>query len=217
MKKSYAVIGLGKFGYHIANGLVDNNENVILCDNKESSFNEIRDKADQIYILDSKDKVALKEAGISELDVVIVSIGENIEASILTVMALKELNNKKIIAKAVSTIHGSILEKLGVEEVIYPERQAARRLLSELIKASVEEVDLSANMKACKTVVSSYFIKRSVGDIKDNDKVRIVAVKREEEWNLDFDDTFILHKNDIILFLGGVIEVGEVTKKLELY
>lgn len=215
MKKSYAVIGLGKFGYHIATGLVDNNENVILCDNKESSFVEIRDKADQIYILDSKDKVALKEAGISELDVVIVSIGENIESSILTVMALKELNNKKIIAKAVSATHGAILEKLGVDEVIYPEKQAARRLLSELIKASVEEVDLSANMRACKSVVASYFSKRSVGDIKENDKVRIVAVKRDEEWSLDFSDDFILQKNDIVLFLGATLEVSEVTKKLE--
>ncbi|PAF49694.1 TrkA [Helicobacter sp. 13S00401-1] len=215
MDKIYGVIGLGKFGFHLAKGLVDNNENVILCDSKETPFQELKDRVEQIYVLDSTDKRALKEAGIAELDVVIVSIGENIEASILTVMALKELKNKRIIAKAVSATHGAILEKLGVDEVVYPERQAAFRLLSELTKAKLDTIDLSANMKSCKTIANSYFAKRSIKSIANEDGIKIVAIKRDEEWNLDFNDDFLVQKNDILLFLGTNLAIEEISKKIE--
>ncbi|GAB0172113.1 potassium channel family protein [Helicobacter trogontum] len=215
MAKSYAVLGLGKFGYHVALGLVENGENVILCDNAESSFTDLRDKAEQIYIIDCTDKIALKEAGVSELDIVIVSIGENIEASILTVMALKELNNKKIIAKAISSTHGAILEKLGVEEVVYAERQAANRLLSEITEANVEEIELSANMRACKTIVTNYFVKRSIGTIREEDNVKIVAVRRGETWNIDVDSDFVLQRGDVVLFLGYTEHIEAIMQTLE--
>ncbi|EEO25001.1 hypothetical protein HRAG_02058 [Helicobacter bilis ATCC 43879] len=215
MAKSYAVLGLGKFGYHVALGLVENGENVILCDNTESSFVNLRDKAEQIYIIDCTDKIALKEAGVNELDIVIVSIGENIEASILTVMALKELNNKKIIAKAISSTHGAILEKLGVDEVVYAERQAANRLLSEITESNVEEIELSANMRACKAIVTSYFVKRSVGTIREEDNVKIVAVRRGETWNIDVDSDFILQRGDVVLFLGFTEHIEAIMQTLE--
>lgn len=215
MAKSYAVLGLGKFGYHVALGLVENGENVILCDNTESSFVNLRDKAEQIYIIDCTDKIALKEAGVNELDIVIVSIGENIEASILTVMALKELNNKKIIAKAISSTHGAILEKLGVDEVVYAERQAANRLLSEITESNVEEIELSANMRACKAIVTSYFVKRSVGTIREEDNVKIVAVRRGETWNIDVDSYFILQRGDVVLFLGLTEHIEAIMQTLE--
>ena len=215
MAKSYAVLGLGKFGYHVALGLVENGENVILCDNTKSSFVNLRDKAEQIYIIDCTDKIALKEAGVNELDIVIVSIGENIEASILTVMALKELNNKKIIAKAISSTHGAILEKLGVDEVVYAERQAANRLLSEITKSNVEEIELSANMRACKAIVTSYFVKRSVGTIREENNVKIVAVRRGETWNIDVDSDFILQRGDVVLFLGLTEHIEAIMQTLE--
>lgn len=217
MRKTFAVLGLGRFGFHVAKGLVKNGENVILCDNSESSFNEIRDEADQIYVLDCTDKLALKEAGITELDIVIVSIGQNIEASILTVMALKELGNKKIIAKASSTTHGAILEKLDVEEVIYPEKQAAISLLSGIIKANVEQIELGRNMKACKSLVRGHLMKKNIQDVYNDDYVKIVAIKRDEEWHLDIKKDFILQKNDTILFIGGNVEVEELSKKIEKY
>ncbi|RDU65795.1 TrkA family potassium uptake protein [Helicobacter didelphidarum] len=215
MAKSFAVLGLGKFGYHVALGLVESGESVILCDNLESSFVELRDKAEQIFVLDCTDKMALKEAGVSELDIVIVSIGENIEASILTVMALKELGNKKVIAKAISSTHGAILEKLGVDEVIYAEKQAAKRLLSELTESNAEDIELSANMRACKAVVTSYFVKRSVGTIREEDNVKIVAVRRGDSWELDIESTFILQRGDVVLFLGSKKDIEKIMETIE--
>lgn len=215
MAKSYAVLGLGKFGYHVALGLVENGENVILCNNTEDNVADLRDKAEQIYIIDCTDKMALKEAGVSEIDIVIVSIGENIEASILTVMALKELKNKKIIAKAISSTHGAILEKLGVDEVVYAERQAANRLLSEITESNVEEIELSSNMRACKAIVTNYFVKRNVGTIREEDNVKIVAVRRGEAWNIDVDSDFILQRGDVVLFVGYTEHIEAIMPTLE--
>ena len=106
--KTVAVIGLGKFGFYIAKSLSRLNVKVIAADNDEKKVQEISEYVDDAYIIDSTSKVALEEIGIYNLSTVIVSIGENIEASILTVMALKDLNNKTVIAKAINSTHGEI-------------------------------------------------------------------------------------------------------------
>ena len=96
--KPIAVIGLGKFGFYVAKSLSKLNIEVIAVDSDEHKVQEISQFIDNAFVLNSTSKVALEEVGIYNLDTVIVSIGENIESSILTVMALKDLNNKNIIS-----------------------------------------------------------------------------------------------------------------------
>ena len=132
--KTVAVIGLGKFGFYIAKSLSRLDVKVIAVDNDEKKVQEISEYVDNSYILDSTSKIALEEIGIYNLNTVIVSIGENIEASILTVMALKDLNNQNIIAKAINSTHGEILTKIGAFKVIYPEEIAGKILLKQLIE-----------------------------------------------------------------------------------
>lgn len=132
--KTIAVIGLGKFGFYIAKSLSRLDTRVIAVDNDEKKVQEISEFIDDAFVIDSTNKQALEEVGIYNLETVIVSIGENIEASILTVMALKDLNNKNIIAKAITSTHGEILSKIGAFKVIYPEKIAGRMLVQKLIK-----------------------------------------------------------------------------------
>ena len=127
--KVVAVIGLGKFGFYIAKSLSRLNVKVIAVDNDEKKVQEISEFVDDAYVIDSTSKIALEEVGIYNLSTVVVSIGENIEASILTVMALKDLNNKNIIAKAITSTHGEILSKIGAFKVVYPEKIAGRMLV----------------------------------------------------------------------------------------
>ncbi|MDY5950307.1 MAG: TrkA C-terminal domain-containing protein, partial [Helicobacter sp.] len=115
----------------------------------------------------------------------------------------------------ISSTHGAILEKLGVDEVVYAERQAANRLLSEITESNVEEIELSANMRACKAIVTSYFVKRSVGTIREEDNVKIVAVRRGETWNIDVDSDFILQRGDVVLFLGLTEHIEAIMQTLE--
>ncbi len=226
IKKTYAVIGLGKFGSYIARGLIDQGENLIICDNSQENFRDFREDVENIYMLDSTDIIALKEAGISDLDVAIVSIGENIEASILTVMALKDLGNKMIVAKAISKPHGQILSKIGADKVIYPEREAANRLFVELIASKVDISVISENLKMCKVLASDIFGKRSIQEIENNSikkdengaiiqEVKIVAIKRNDEWNMHIHpDTEILN-DDFVVFLGNNNTIDFYVKKIE--
>lgn len=226
VKKTFGVIGLGKFGSYITRSLVDQGESVIVCDNSQENFRDFREDVENLYMLDSTDIVALKEAGISELDVVIVSIGENIEASILTVMALKELGNKMIIAKATSKTHGQILSKIGADKVIYPEREAANRLFVELIASKVDVNVISENLKMCKVLASDIFGKRTIGEIQESSikkdesgniiqEIKIVAVKRNENWLMDFSLELEVFNEDFVVFLGNEKAIDFYVKKFE--
>ncbi|PAF41575.1 TrkA family potassium uptake protein [Helicobacter sp. 11S03491-1] len=228
MKKIYAVIGLGKFGSYMAKGLVEQGENVIACDNTRENFRDLQEDIEDLYVLDSTDKSALQEAGISELDVVIVSIGENIEASILTVMALKELGNKFVVAKAVSKTHGQILSKIGADKVIYPEREAANHLLTEMINSRAEVTIISENLKMCKMIAGETFGKKTLKEIQDKNveknqkdnrylsRIKIIALKHNDEWSMDIDPYFEISNDDFVVFIGDNEALDFYTKKSEI-
>src|SRR3990172_5089938 len=127
-RRSFAVIGLGRFGAAAATTLVRLNQDVIGIDSSDDRVRELSDVVLQAAQLDATDERALRTAGIQNVDVALISIGENIEASLLVVMLVKELGVKAIIAKAVTPLHGRILEKLGVTRVIFPDREMAERL-----------------------------------------------------------------------------------------
>lgn len=194
MKKTYAVIGLGKFGQYLAKGLLRSNESVIVCDNDAENIREFKDLSDEIYVLDATNKAALLEAGVKELDVVIVSIGEDIESSILSIIALQELKNKFIIAKAVNRAHGIILARLGVDLVIRPEQDASSRLLEKLLwnrnsifaindqlnmsKMPIIESDIGKSVKAKQQELQAQCVN------SDSQNVKIIGVLQGGKWQL---------------------------------
>ena len=137
--RQVAVIGLGRFGYNVAETLIKKGCEVLAIDRDAAKIELVSDFATYAVECDAADEKALKAISAQNVDAAVVSIGENIEASILIVMALKELGVKDIIAKAVTPMHGKILTNLGVSRVIYPERDAAIRLAHSLIAPNVLE------------------------------------------------------------------------------
>ena len=137
--RQVAVIGLGRFGYNVAETLIKKGCEVLAIDRDAAKIELVSDFATYAVECDAADEKALKAISAQNVDAAVVSIGENIEASILIVMALKELGVKDIIAKAVTPMHGKILNNLGVSRVIYPERDAAVRLAHSLIAPNVLE------------------------------------------------------------------------------
>ncbi|MCE3038524.1 potassium channel family protein [Helicobacter anatolicus] len=225
MKKNYGVIGLGKFGSYIARGLIDQGESVIICDNSQENFRDFREDVEDLYMLDSTDVLALKEAGVSELDVAIVSIGE-IEASILTVMALKELGNKTIVAKATNKTHGQILSKIGADHVIYPEREAANRLLTDLLTSKADVSLISENLKVCKVLASDIFGKKTIREIEEGSvrrdeedkivqEIKVVAIKKEDTWILHPEDSDVVENEDFVVFAGNDKSIDFYVNKFE--
>jgi trk system potassium uptake protein TrkA len=216
--KTIAVIGLGKFGFYIAKSLSRLNVKVIAVDNDECKVQEISEYIDNAFVIDSTNKHALEEVGIYNLDTVIVSIGENIEASILTVMALKDLNNKNVIAKAITTIHGEILSKIGAFKVIYPEKIAGRMLVKKLIdNITVEEIDVSNSIKMIKLVACSNLIHKKISDIENEVKnFKVVSYKTEGNWSLNIDSNNKIKKDDLLVFIGESKFIKEFYEQIDL-
>ena len=215
--ETFAVIGLGKFGFHVAKGLAQQGLTVIAADVDEEQVREINEFVQDAVILDSTDVRALREAGIGSADVAVVSIGENIEASILTVMALKELGIETVVAKAITTVHGQILSKLGAAKVIYPEMESAKKIVKKMVKnMHYETIDLSITMKIAKMTVPSFWVGVSIlSPIFESDfEVKPIAYKHQGVWYTSFEKDDILEKGDILVVLGNGAHIEALSKKI---
>ena len=123
-----AVIGLGRFGFHAARELQAAGHDVLAIDIDQENVERIGDLVSRAVRLDARDKERLDALGIEDFDVVVVSLGERIDASTLVALHLKELGVPKIITKAGSEDHAKLLRLIGVHEIVFPEREAAARL-----------------------------------------------------------------------------------------
>ena len=214
---TYVVIGLGKFGFHVAKGLAQQGQSVIALDNDEEKVRDINEFVQDAIMLDSTDIRALREAGIADAEIAIVSIGEHIEASILTVMALKELGIQTVMAKAITQVHGQILSKLGAAKVIYPEMESAKKLVKKIVDNMLyETIDLSITMKLAKMTVPAFWVGTSILSpiFEDEYEVKAIAYKHQDEWHTSFEQNDILEKGDILVVLGNSSNIEALSKKV---
>ncbi|MFN3264549.1 MAG: potassium channel family protein [Aquificaceae bacterium] len=211
MKKVFGVIGLGRFGFNVAKTLAEGGAEVIACDVDEEKVKSIAELVSQAFILDATDEKALKESGIANADVVIVSIGENIEASILVVVQLMELGVKEIIAKAVNPLHGRILERLGISRVIHPERDMAIRLAhSLLVGGFIEEIPIAENYSIFEMKPPQRLHNRTLRelDLRRKYDVTVLAIKRGERFIVNPSAEEVILPDDILVVLGNRERIG---------
>lgn len=200
----YGVIGLGLFGTSLAETLAENGQEVIVLDNNESKINQIQDKVTQAFVVPNLDKTSLREAGIHHCGTVIVCIGEHIESSILTTLNVIELDVPRVIAKAISTEHGRVLQKIGAE-VIYPERERAARLANSLTRPrALDYLDLSNEYAISEFRLSSKLSGKSIMEINMRIKygLNIIAVVRGEETIVEIRPDLILKTDDLLAVIG---------------
>lgn len=180
-RRQFAVIGLGRFGAAMATTLAELGQDVIGVDGQEERVRDVGDVLAQAIQLDATDERALKEAGIQDVDVAIVSIGENIESSLLVVMQLKELGIPTIVAKAVTPLHGRILQKIGVSRVIFPEREVAMRTAHSLVVPNaLDYIELSKDFSIVEVKAPQAFIGKTPKQLELRPRfgLTLVAVKR---------------------------------------
>lgn len=222
MKKQIAVIGLGRFGYSVAKTLIDTGSEVIAIDREEEKVKAVADFVTYAVQLDAMDEKALRSVGVQNIDTAIVSIGEKIEASILVVMILKEMGIKNIIAKAVTSLHGRVLENIGVQRVIYPERDMGVRVAHSLTRPNVlEELELSQEYSIVELPTPKEFVGKSVKEIQLRTKygVNLIAVKRKvvvdgktkEVWNVNPLPTDTMEEGDVLVLIGSNENLGRLT------
>lgn len=213
MKKQFAVIGLGRFGSEVARTLAKNNFNVIAVDKDEIRVKRLADNVDLSLQLDATDQKAIREAGIQNVDVVIVSIGENIEASILVVMILKEMGVRHIVAKAVSELHGRILSQLGISMVVHPERDMAQKVAYSLIRHEILElIELSPEYSIVEFPVPEFLWDKTIlnTELRAKYGITVIAIKGapdtatgKEPLKINPYPSDILKQGDTLVVLGS--------------
>lgn len=217
MKRLFAVIGLGRFGYSVAESLVQKGCEVLAIDREEAKIQAISDIATFAVQCDATDERALKAVSTQNVDIAVVSIGENIEASILIVQTLAEMGITSVIAKAVTNLHGKILSNLGVTEVIYPERDAAIRLAHRLVSPKVlDYLELAPGYSVEEVAVPDRFSGMSIKEtkIRELHNLNIIGIKKQVnrmiKGKLKKEDTFnftpspgdMIEKGDVLVMIG---------------
>lgn len=219
MKREFAVIGLGRFGGSICRELSEEGMDVLAIDTQEDKINEFKDIASHAVIADTTDEKVLKELGIRNIDHVIVAIGDNIQASILTTLMLKELGIKKITVKAQNDYHEKVLKKIGADQVVHPERDMGRRIAHSIISNNIlDHLELSddhsiVEVKAGKKMIGKTLVEL---DVRANYGCNIVAIKQDKtkEINVSPMASEVIDSDDILIVIGADKDISRFEKHL---
>ncbi|MDD5557878.1 MAG: TrkA family potassium uptake protein [bacterium] len=133
----FAVIGAGRFGESVARTLSEKGSDVILIDTDEEKIRDLDDVVTHALQLDATDEKAIKAAGIEDVDAAVVSVGRDMEASVLITMLLKEMGVRYVVAKATSEAHYKILTRLGADRIVFPERETGVKVANSLINPTI--------------------------------------------------------------------------------
>lgn len=214
-KKSFAVIGLGQFGMSLAVTLAEGNYDVLAIDDNEDNVNEIAEKVTYAVRADVREPGILKELGVQNVDVAIIGIGRSIEASITATMQAKELGVPFVIAKAVSDLHGRILDKIGADKIIHPEQEMGMRLARNLMSSSFLDVfELSSEFSMVEFKVPENWVGKGLAElgIRSRHKLNIVGIKKNENLNVEIDPKMPLEADMILIAIGKNKDLNKVTK-----
>ena len=210
----FAVIGLGSFGATIATELVGLRHDVIGIDSEKKNVENISELITHAAIADATDEHVLNELNIQNCDAVVVAIGEDIEASILCVLHLKNLGIQKIWAKAKSKAHHMILTHLGVDKIIHPEEDMGVRIAQSLSYPMVSRyMSLDDNHYIVKVEIKENLQGTRLHTIMDHvPEVKTILYKREKEVIFNPDPNLALLQGDIIVVEGLLDNLRRLSK-----
>ncbi|AIQ49283.1 potassium uptake system protein [Paenibacillus sp. FSL R7-0273] len=204
-KKQYAIIGMGRFGSSVAKALSGMGYDVLAIDTDEQRTQEISGIVTHAVSADSTDEEALRALGIRNFDVVVVAIGEDIQASILTTLILKDLGVPAILVKARNELHGKVLSKIGADKIIYPERDMGLRVAHHLASPNIlDYIELSPDysildMKVPKQMLGKNLLEL---DIRARYGCNVMAIRRGDEMNITPRAEDRLADGDVLVIVG---------------
>jgi trk system potassium uptake protein TrkA len=214
--KQYAVIGLGRFGSSVAKTLSDLGHEVLAIDEDEERVQRVEGFVTHAVQADATDEHALRSLGIRNVDVAIVAIGGNLEASILAALLLKDLGVGHVVCKALSELHGKVLEKVGADRVVYPERDMGVRVAHNLVSSSlIDYIELSPDHSIVEIVARPEFAGKTLRELNLRARydyaINIIAIRSGDTVRISprADDTISDH--DILVVMGS----NEAIKKLQ--
>ncbi|SFE39839.1 trk system potassium uptake protein TrkA [Paenibacillus catalpae] len=204
-KKQFAVIGMGRFGSSIATSLTNMGYEVLAIDSSEQRIQEAINTVTHAVSADSTDEDALRSLGVRNFDVVVVAIGQDIQASILTTLILKDLGVKMIVVKAQNELHGKVLTKIGADKVVYPERDMGLRVAHHLISPNIlDYIEISEDHSIIEIKAPEAMIGKSLKqlDIRAKFKCNVMAIKTNGVMNIAPYAEDLIRPEDILVIVG---------------
>ena len=213
MSKSFAVIGIGRFGTSVALTLSLMGHEVLAADTSAAAIDSIADRVTHAIVADATDERVLRRIGIAEFDAVVISVAADIRASILTAMLSKELGAKRVVAKAADDLHAKLLIKAGADQVVQPERDSGVRLARSIAVDSVLDYfaltdDVSINeLRLPYSWAGKSLVQLG---IRTRYGVSVIAIKRGEKMIVAIDPNSALEQGDVLVLLGSNHELEKL-------
>ncbi len=217
--RQFAVFGLGIFGKNIALALYQQGFMVLGVDIDEAPVRDLAGKISEVVQADTTDEKVLEALGIKNFDVAIVSIGNDIQSSVLTALALKDMGVPFIVARAINENHGKILSKVGADRVIFPEKDMALKVAKTLSfhnAIRTEELFPGYNIVEAKLPMALANTTLSKSQLRNRFGVTILAIKRESEYIVSPPASENLNKNDIIYVLGDEQQLKKFFREMSI-
>ena len=213
--KSYIVIGLGLFGAETARQLCSLGCEVLAMDVRSELVHQVANDVTHAVVGDGQDKEVLRALGAGNFDCAIIAIGDNLAASVLTTMNLKELEVPYIVCKAHDATHRRVLEKLGVDRVVIPEYEFAGKLARSLSSHNVlDYIELSEEYGILEVPAPKSWIGKSLMELNVRAKlgVNIIAVESGKKTNVSPAADYLIQEGDIMVVLGDTYSLEAVQK-----
>lgn len=216
MKKEFVVIGLGRFGGSIVRELIHQGAHVMAIDNSTDRVDAYAQIATQAVVADTTDENVVKSLGIRNFEHVIVAIGENIQASILTTLILKDLGVEKITVKAQNDYHEKVLRKIGADYVVHPERDMGIRIANNMLSNTVlDYLELSDEHSIMEIKANDTIAGYSIMDldIRAQYGINIVGIKRGNDIVVSPQASEKILLGDIMLVIGADVDINRFVKR----
>ena len=214
--KSYVVIGLGRFGSGLARSLCRQGAEVLAIDIRPDLVQQVANEVTHAVVGDAQDKEVLRALDVRSFDCAVIAIGDNLAASVLTVMNLKELEVPYVVCKAHDETHRRVLEKLGVDRVVIPELEYAQRLARSLYSHNVlDYIELSKDYGSLEIPAPKSWAGKTLKELNVRAKlgINIIAVKNGAETNVSPSADYAIRAEDVLAVLGDNVALEAVQRQ----
>lgn len=215
--KSFAVIGLGRFGTEVAKSLAELGNEVLAIDRDPEAIKDVSSLVTYAVEADVMDEGVLKDLGISNMDAVVVSIGSNLEASVMATLLSKEIGVKRILAKAQTKLHGRLLKKIGADRIIYPEIEMGNRVAHNLTSKNIlDYIELSPEFSIIELNALEKWVGKSLKTLRLRNKygVNVIAIKKGEKINISPRSEDTIEEGDIIIIIGSLEDIKNIEMRV---
>ncbi len=213
MAKQFVILGAGRFGASVALKLMDLGAEVMVVDKNEHVINALADKVTHAVESDITSEASINGLGIRNFDTAVVTVGDDIQTSILTTIILKEFGMKRIVAKAQNELHAKALYKIGADRVVFPEREMGIRVAKNLMASNVMDfIELSPDYSIVEMAAKKEWIGKSIEELnmRKNYGLNIMAIRQGAETTISISPVYKVQSSDVFVVIGNNQNLKEI-------